>query len=157
MMEVSFAWTTGALLAGLKDVTRRNWSDGHAERIRRSGVCWALDKDRRAGGQRIGKIQVLRVEREPIQNLLDDPVYGYHEIGREGGCWTRLDDFVAIFRRRKVEAPYRVEFKWLGAVCDNGQKPKSAGAEQLTLEGIEGKTGADATVGDQDGEDLGYA
>lgn len=60
---VSFAWTTGALLAGHKTVTRRDWHYGYAERFHAGDVLDAYDKSRRVGGQ---KVATIRLTHDPI-------------------------------------------------------------------------------------------
>ena len=53
MKIISFAWTTGALLAGAKTTTRREWSRGYADRWGHQWVvAWALGQSKEGGVQR---------------------------------------------------------------------------------------------------------
>lgn len=63
-MIISFAWTTAALLAGRKTVTRRQWMRSYAEKFYKGQIIDAYDKQPRFGGKRIAVIQ-----------LTHDPVY----------------------------------------------------------------------------------
>jgi len=57
-MSISFAWTTPALIARLKTVTRRDWDDGYARRFGAGMVVDALDRDRRYGGVPVAKLRL---------------------------------------------------------------------------------------------------
>jgi hypothetical protein len=57
-MNISFAWTTSALLANRKKVTRRNWSKAYAARFRNGSVHNAYDRQARFGGKKIGNIKI---------------------------------------------------------------------------------------------------
>jgi hypothetical protein len=46
------------VLAGVKNVTRRNWKDGYAVGFRRGERLTALDKDRRYGGKPVAIIEL---------------------------------------------------------------------------------------------------
>ena len=65
-MIISFAWTTAALLAGRKTVTRRQWSRAYAARFYRGMIVDAYDRQPRYGGKRIAVIQLTHV---PIYQL----------------------------------------------------------------------------------------
>ena len=54
MKIISFAWTTEALLAGIKTCTRRDWNDDYARRFKNGEFCQAFDRNPRAGGKRVG-------------------------------------------------------------------------------------------------------
>ena len=60
-MIISYAWTTDALLAGRKSVTRRNWNPGYAAKFREGTVHDAFDHLPRAHGKKIGDVQIARV------------------------------------------------------------------------------------------------
>jgi hypothetical protein len=59
MRYISFAWTTAAVQAQCKDVTRREWDDDYAARFQKGEVVGALDKLFRAGGKQFGTIRLL--------------------------------------------------------------------------------------------------
>ena len=58
MKIISFAWTTPAFKAGAKTVTRRSWSDSYAKSFRRGDLVQAWDRLPRAGGKRVGTIEL---------------------------------------------------------------------------------------------------
>lgn len=61
MRIISFGWTTPALLAGQKTVTRRQWKDSYARRFVAGQQCQAWDKLPRTGqGKAVGVIQLIQ-------------------------------------------------------------------------------------------------
>lgn len=83
-MIVSFAWTTPALLAGAKTVTRRDWTYGHAQKFTVGMLVDAYDRSPRAHGKKVATIRITRPpHRESTANL---PVEDY---AREGFAWLR--------------------------------------------------------------------
>ena len=58
MKHISFAWTTDALLAGVKTVTRREWDDRYARSFRRGDLVAAYDKSPRAHGKQVATIEL---------------------------------------------------------------------------------------------------
>lgn len=69
MKIISFAWTTPALLAGRKTVTRRDWNDGYAQRFRKGDLVQAYDRSPRYGGRRVA---VIRLTVDPYKELTND-------------------------------------------------------------------------------------
>lgn len=69
---VSFAWTTDAYLANLKDATRRMWNDDYARRFRPGVEFQSWNKSPRFGGTYIDQAVVVVCEREPLIRLLED-------------------------------------------------------------------------------------
>lgn len=63
MRSISFAWTTPALVAGEKTVTRRDWKDRYAESFRAGELLAAWDKQPRFKGAR--KVAVIRLVGKP--------------------------------------------------------------------------------------------
>lgn len=55
---ISFAWTTPALLAGRKSVTRREWVPKWARSFRAGEVCQAYDRSPRLHGIHIANIKL---------------------------------------------------------------------------------------------------
>ena len=60
MKIISFAWTTPALLAGRKTVTRREWNDRHALRFRKGDLVAAYNRQPRFGGHQVATIRLTR-------------------------------------------------------------------------------------------------
>ena len=58
MRIISFAWTTPALLAGRKSVTRRDWSDDYALRFHAGDDVAAYDRNPRHGGRQVATIRL---------------------------------------------------------------------------------------------------
>ena len=59
-MDLSFAWTTPALVAGRKSCTRRDWDAGYARRFPGGAIVTALNRQRRHGGKPVAAIRILR-------------------------------------------------------------------------------------------------
>jgi uncharacterized protein YqfB (UPF0267 family) len=83
---ISFAWTTPALLAGAKTITRREWTEDHALRFDAGDLVKAYDKSPRAHGRQVAEI---RLTRDPYaqntRNLTDN------DFLREGFSWLVLN------------------------------------------------------------------
>jgi len=76
MRIISFGWTSPALLAGAKTVTRRDWKDSWARRFKKGDICQAYDKDPRYGGKRIAYIELTEYPvKEPMANMLESDYY----------------------------------------------------------------------------------
>lgn len=60
-MIISFAWTTPALLAGRKTVTRRNWPQHYARRFKPDTVhqAWSKSPRCRHGALHVGDIRLI--------------------------------------------------------------------------------------------------
>lgn len=61
---ISFAWTTPALLAHEKTVTRRAWKPQHAAKFHAGQLVDAWDKSPRYGGK---KVAVIKLVQDPYQ------------------------------------------------------------------------------------------
>lgn len=97
-MIISFNWTSLALLAGEKSVTRRDWKWQHRDRIRDGDVLDAWDFSPRVKGRPIGKIRVLSIDRQPISEMPDSDyeAEGFAYIqSRYGGYTTSRESFKA--------------------------------------------------------------
>jgi len=55
---ISFAWTTPALLADRKRVTRRDWSPEYAKRFREGDLVAACDRQPRFRGKQVATIRL---------------------------------------------------------------------------------------------------
>lgn len=100
-MMISFGWTTPALLAGRKTVTRRDWSAGTVARARRAFEAGeAIDawntspRNVRGNPHRIGKIRLTAEPRREATRLV--PVEDYE---REGFAY--LDEHGILLNGRK--------------------------------------------------------
>lgn len=60
MKIISFAWTTPALLAGVKTVTRRQWAPRHAEAYRAGDLIAAYDRSPRYRGHQVAVIRLTK-------------------------------------------------------------------------------------------------
>lgn len=81
-MIVSFAWTTPALLAGAKTMTRRDWSPSHAAHFKAGMLVDAWDKNPRTGKGR--KVATIRITRDPYQAPIGPGILGPRDFNREG-------------------------------------------------------------------------
>ena len=64
MKIISFGWTVPAFRARAKTCTRRDWAERYAQSFRRGDLVQAWDHLPRAGGHRIGTIQLTA---DPVQ------------------------------------------------------------------------------------------
>ena len=74
-MILSFAWTTPALLAGEKTVTRRDWKEQHARKFYRGQVVQAYDRSPRFKGRHVANILIEDPPR--IESTADAPEADY--------------------------------------------------------------------------------
>lgn len=81
-MIISFAWTTPALLAGAKTMTRREWTPAHAAHFHAGDMVDAYDKSPRAHGH---KVATIRLTRDPYRQFTRAMAIG--DAGREGFIW----------------------------------------------------------------------
>ena len=72
MKIISFAYTTPALVARRKTVTRRDWYDQYAQRWKPFDQFQAYDRSPRYGGQAVAICEVLSVCKEPMRAMPDD-------------------------------------------------------------------------------------
>jgi hypothetical protein len=59
MKIISFSWTTPAVKARRKSVTRRDWDRGYAHTFQKGELVQAYDRSPRFGGKRFGMIGIL--------------------------------------------------------------------------------------------------
>jgi hypothetical protein len=59
MKIISFSWTTPAVKARRKSVTRRDWDRGYAQSFQKGELVQAYDRSPRVGGKRFGTIRIL--------------------------------------------------------------------------------------------------
>ncbi len=106
-MLISFAWTSKAFLAGIKTVTRRFWSPSYASKFHAGDIVDAYDKLPRNGGQRIGKIRLIK---DPYVQKLSDMPDDHFE--REGGTiyWKDKQEFIRNMGGESAKF-YVVEFE----------------------------------------------
>lgn len=89
MRIISFAWTTEALLMGLKTVTRRKWKDSYALKFKEGDLVAAYDKVPYAGGKKIATLRLTcDPYKEPLFKMTDK-----EEIN-EGSLWGSAEQFI---------------------------------------------------------------
>jgi hypothetical protein len=111
-MIISFAWTTPALLAGAKTVTRRDWKDRTAAAAIRAfeNTAWleAWDKSPRAGGKRVAWIcQTHRPVRESTEEI---PI---EDFDREGFGWFRAQDQIGTSPSKELLRAVEIWKGWI--------------------------------------------
>jgi uncharacterized protein YqfB (UPF0267 family) len=67
---ISFAWTTPALVAGRKTVTRREWSDAYAARFHEGDLIQAWNRQPRFKGAQ--RVATIRLTADPYPERLCD-------------------------------------------------------------------------------------
>lgn len=91
MRIVSFAWTTEAIRARAKSVTRRQWVDRYAKSFKAGELLQAWDKVPFAGGKRIGTIRLTRAPYKQAWRDMPDS-----EWEREGFAYLSGLDGVSL-------------------------------------------------------------
>ena len=88
MKIISFAWTTPALLAGRKSVTRRDWVDHHAARFRKGDLIAAYNRQPRFGGRQVA---ILRLTADAYkESTAKAPI---EDFEREGFAYLDAHNF----------------------------------------------------------------
>lgn len=104
MRIITFAWTTPALLAGEKMVTRREWKRHYAESFRAGELISAYDRSQRIGGKKVATIRLTAAPSWEPDSAAPDS-----DFEAEGfACLQRIyaeDDrvYVAWARERGIE------------------------------------------------------
>ncbi|MBE3122058.1 MAG: hypothetical protein IMZ58_07635 [Thermoplasmata archaeon] len=83
---ISFAWTTDAFLANVKDMTRRYWKDSYAKSIQHLQFMIAMDKMPYAHGKPIGQIIVHEKYQQRTSQLTE------LDYEREGLLWMEKNN-----------------------------------------------------------------
>lgn len=134
-MILTFRWTTEALLAGKKTVTRREWTDRHAAKFREGMIVDAWDKNPRNHGRRVARILVKSVTRErsgtmPREDYRNEGfAYLYGKYGIEGAsltafeAWRRADVPLWVVRFVVIESMSVDEWLALDRVATPMQLP----------------------------------
>lgn len=82
VMILSFTWTTPPLLAGVKTMTWRDWTEDYADRVRRAGRVAAWDRLPRAHGHFLGRsLRLLEVTKGTTADMQDS------DYEAEGLAW----------------------------------------------------------------------
>ena len=77
MRQISFSWTSAALLAGQKTVTRRDWDERYAGAFHAGETVAAYDRQPRYRGKQIAVIELtVAPTREPLAAMPDDDYEG---------------------------------------------------------------------------------
>lgn len=130
-MIVSFAWTTPALLAGAKTMTRRDWSISHAAKFRTGMLVDAWNYTPRVNSARRGiaiahKVATIRIARAPYRTWSTDLTE--EDYDREGfnwlraqGLWQEVGEVVEAWGRDR-RLLYVLEFELVERVCQCGAK-----------------------------------
>lgn len=75
MMIIAFDWTSRALVAGHKWVTRREWSQSHRAKFHAGDIVAAWDKSPRAGGKLIATIELIETPQIELSNTMTNADY----------------------------------------------------------------------------------
>lgn len=83
--SISFSWTTPAIRARHKSVTRRDWKDSYARTFKEGEIIIATDRQPRFGGKEIGKIRLTHAPYQESEFDMPDEDY-------EGEGFAFLDE-----------------------------------------------------------------
>ena len=134
-MIISFAWTTPALLAGAKTMTRREWLAAHGSRFHAADLVDAYDHSPRAHGK---KVATIRLTRAPYQAWSTDLTE--EDYDREGfnwlkahGLWQEVGEVVEAWARER-RLLYVVEFELVERVSSASPAAPPASGEGPNLD-----------------------
>jgi len=96
MKNISFAWTTDALLAGRKTCTCRDWDADYAARFKAGDLIAAYDRSPRFKGKQIG---TLRLTHDATYGTLVDVLGGF-DAAYEAEGFAYYDEQVAAGNAR---------------------------------------------------------
>ena len=94
-MIISFSWTTPALLAGAKTMTRRDWTASHAARFTVGRLVDAWDRSPRTQLGR--KVATIRITRQPYRTSTAD--LSREDFVGEGFEWLQAHGAAAEVER----------------------------------------------------------
>jgi len=126
MKAISFAWTTPALLAGRKTVTRREWDDRYAAQFRAGDLVAAYDRQPRYGGKAVAHIRLTETPYRESTALLPDEDwvgegFAYLEsIGRKVNGLTPRELWEAW--RLEPAILYVIRFELVEVVAERGTR-----------------------------------
>ena len=97
MRNISFSMTTPQVRSQQKDVTRRlGWEFLKVgDRLQGCVKCMGLKKGEKL--EVLAVIEVVKVSREPLRDMLDNYLYGISECRREGFPYLTPAEFVDFF------------------------------------------------------------
>jgi len=124
MKIISFAYTTPALLARQKTVTRREWKHSYATSFGQHDRLLAYDRSPRSGGRQVGIIQLTeRPYLEHISKMPDDDYYaeGFDYLDKadkagyflQNGKYHNIREYFDIQRRYADVTLWVVRFEIL--------------------------------------------
>lgn len=164
-MIISFAWTTPALLAGAKTMTRRVWSPDHAAKFRAGQLVDAWNQTPRVNSKRLGiatarKVATIRITGDPYVQMVRPEYLTPTDHEREGFDWLRqhgygerVDEVIAswdpclltvvefelVSIERSVDAPAAPDVRPAEGV-DPDSDPSASPREVATTRGALGRT-----------------
>ncbi len=109
MKSISFSWTSAALVARAKDVTRREWNDEYADRFEKDEVIKATDRQVRFGGKLLGLIRLTAKPYWESEALMPDRDYageGYEWL--DAHPWLKPKSWQGVDLKAKFEYDRRV-------------------------------------------------
>ena len=117
-MIIAFAWTTPALLAGAKTMTRRDWTFGHARKFHADDVVDAWDQTPRVRGA--SQVATIRLTCDPYRTTAgflsrDDYVREGFEWLAAHGHQPTVERVMANWAMHPREV-WVVEFQLIGPV-----------------------------------------
>jgi hypothetical protein len=69
---ISFSWTSPAIVARRKSVTRRDWNDNYARLFRTDTDVIAYDRSPRAGGQAIADLRLIESAYQQMSDAIPE-------------------------------------------------------------------------------------
>lgn len=124
MKIIAFGWTTPALLAGRKTVTRRTWNADYARRFKPGDIVQAYNRSPRRRGRPVARLRLLSVTQESTGNMpeTDYEAEGFAFLHAHGSAselmatsraafeeWRSMDELVWVIRFEVIELLVEVQ------------------------------------------------
>lgn len=133
MIIISFAMTTAALRAERKSVTRREWTDEYAERVKRSleksgGLAQAWSASPHRKGEKVGIVRVLSIEKEKTCEIPDSDweAEGFAYMVEKGlnlGKNLTCEKLWRLWRQDPEKKAYTIRFEITELLCQCCEEP----------------------------------
>ncbi len=130
MKILSFAFTSPALLAGVKSVTRRDWHPDYARRFHPGDLVQVWDHSPRQHGRQIATIRIVSVRRELDSDAPDS------DYEAEGFAWLEAHP-EHLPTSRRVGYMVQVSRAWFDHWRESGGASWVVRFEVVTVTGAE--------------------
>ena len=113
MKNISFAYTTPALLAGQKTVTRRDWDPGYANRFERGELVNAYNRSPRHHGEKAATLRIESViyEANALAPASDYEAEGFAFLEAHPDLLPKRDRSIYLIQISRPDSPSGSSFR----------------------------------------------